>query len=116
MTRQAESSRDTKETKISISVEVDGNGTSDCSTGIPFFDHMLDQIGRHGGLDLYVRTEGDLEIAREAYHTSTGTYPVKLAPPPPLPKLPANLAAATGEERHNLSVGNARAKIGRRFG
>ncbi|MEI2639641.1 MAG: imidazoleglycerol-phosphate dehydratase HisB [Microthrixaceae bacterium] len=71
MTRQAESSRDTKETKISISLEVDGNGTSDCSTGIPFFDHMLDQIGRHGGLDLYVRTEGDLEI--DAHHTVEDT-------------------------------------------
>lgn len=71
MTRQAESSRDTKETKISISVEVDGNGTSDCFTGIPFFDHMLDQIGRHGGLDLYVRTEGDLEI--DAHHTVEDT-------------------------------------------
>ncbi len=71
MSRYATSSRSTKETQISISVEIDGKGTTDCSTGLPFFDHMLDQLGRHGGLDLQVKATGDLEI--DAHHTVEDT-------------------------------------------
>ena len=66
MSRTAERSRTTKETDIDISIDLDG-GSVDCSTGIPFFDHMLDQIGRHGGFGLKVHAKGDLEI--DAHHT-----------------------------------------------
>lgn len=71
MSRHASSSRDTKETRIEIELEIDGTGTTDCSTGIPFFDHMLDQIGRHGNLDLRIHTDGDLDI--DAHHTVEDT-------------------------------------------
>ena len=53
--RSAASSRTTKETSIDVSIDIDGTGTTDIATGIPFYDHMLDQIGRHGGFDLVVR-------------------------------------------------------------
>jgi imidazoleglycerol-phosphate dehydratase len=59
--------RDTKETRIEVRVDLDGTGTSAVATGVPFFDHMLDQLGRHGRLDLTVRADGDLEI--DAHHT-----------------------------------------------
>lgn len=65
--RRARSQRTTKETDITVSVDVDGSGRTDCHTGLPFFDHMLDQLGRHGGMDLEVRATGDLEI--DAHHT-----------------------------------------------
>lgn len=71
MSRYASSSRSTKETQISISVEIDGKGTTDCSTGLPFFDHMLDQLGRHGGLDLEIKATGDLQI--DSHHTVEDT-------------------------------------------
>jgi imidazoleglycerol-phosphate dehydratase len=59
--------RATAETTIHLEVALDGSGTVDVSTGLPFFDHMLAQLGRHGGLDLTVRAEGHLEI--DAHHT-----------------------------------------------
>lgn len=71
MSRTASNSRTTKETDISISVDIDGQGRTDCSTGLPFFDHMLDQLGRHGGMDLTVAATGDLEI--DAHHTVEDT-------------------------------------------
>ena len=52
MSRTATLSRETKETKVSVTIDLDGTGTTDVSTGLPFFDHMLDQLGRHGGFDL----------------------------------------------------------------
>ena len=67
MTRFASTQRTTKETDISIELDVDGAGITEVSTGIPFFDHMLSQLGRHGGMDLQVRAVGDLEI--DAHHT-----------------------------------------------
>ncbi len=67
MSRRAEQTRRTAETSISISLEIDGNGHADISTGLPFFDHMLDQLGRHGGFDLVVEASGDIEI--DAHHT-----------------------------------------------
>ncbi len=67
MSRSASTQRTTKETSIDIAVELDGSGVTDVSTGIPFFDHMLDQLGRHGGFDLKIHAEGDLEI--DAHHT-----------------------------------------------
>lgn len=67
MSRTATRERTTKETSISISIDLDGSGTTDVSTGIPFYDHMLDQLGRHGGFDLVVEAEGDLHI--DTHHT-----------------------------------------------
>ena len=67
MSRTASRSRSTKETAIDVVIELDGSGTTDVSTGIPFYDHMLDQLGRHGGFDLRVRAEGDLHI--DTHHT-----------------------------------------------
>lgn len=66
-TRTASRSRTTKETSIEISIDLDGTGRTDISTGIPFYDHMLDQIGRHGGFDLTVKAQGDLHI--DTHHT-----------------------------------------------
>ena len=67
MSRIGTVERTTKETTIRVVVDLDGEGTSNISTGVPFFDHMLDQLGRHGRLDLTVEAEGDLEI--DAHHT-----------------------------------------------
>ena len=65
--RRASIRRDTKETKIGVSVDLDGTGTSKISTGIGFFDHMLDQIARHGTIDLDIDAQGDLHI--DGHHT-----------------------------------------------
>ncbi|MGD9539531.1 imidazoleglycerol-phosphate dehydratase HisB [Methylocystis sp.] len=65
--RSATIERNTKETKISVAVDLDGAGRSEISTGLGFFDHMLDQIARHAPLDLTVRAEGDLYI--DGHHT-----------------------------------------------
>ena len=66
-TRTATRSRTTKETAITLSIDLDGSGATDVSTGIPFYDHMLDQLGRHGGFDLTVAATGDLHI--DTHHT-----------------------------------------------
>jgi imidazoleglycerol-phosphate dehydratase len=63
--------RSTKETDIEIRLDLDGTGRTDVSTGVPFFDHMLSQLGRHGGFDLDVRAKGDLEV--DAHHTVEDT-------------------------------------------
>ena len=65
--RAASQTRTTKETDIAISLDVDGSGSVTVSTGIPFYDHMLSQLGRHGGFDLTITATGDLEI--DAHHT-----------------------------------------------
>ena len=65
--RTASRSRSTKETAIAVELLVDGSGQSDVTTGIPFFDHMLAQLGKHGGFDLRVSCQGDLEI--DTHHT-----------------------------------------------
>jgi imidazoleglycerol-phosphate dehydratase len=65
--RQAKIERNTNETKIVVEVELDGSGRATLATGIPFLDHMLDQVARHGMIDLMVRAEGDLHI--DAHHT-----------------------------------------------
>ena len=65
--RSAEVTRDTAETKIKVRLNLDGTGVSKLATGIGFFDHMLDQIARHGLIDLEVRAEGDLHI--DGHHT-----------------------------------------------
>jgi imidazoleglycerol-phosphate dehydratase len=65
--RKAEIQRDTKETQVFVALDLDGRGKASLASGIPFLDHMLDQLARHGGLDLTVRAKGDLEI--DAHHT-----------------------------------------------
>ena len=71
MARTAQISRTTKETSIEVSITLDGPARSDVSTGIPFFDHMLDQLARHGGFDLVVKATGDLHI--DTHHTIEDT-------------------------------------------
>lgn len=65
--RTAEISRDTKETQITLSINLDGTGESSIDTGIPFFDHMLDLFARHGLFDLTVKATGDIEV--DYHHT-----------------------------------------------
>lgn len=65
--RTAEVERNTLETQITVSINLDGVGTSFFATGVPFLDHMMDQIARHGLIDIDVRAKGDLEI--DAHHT-----------------------------------------------
>lgn len=65
--RSATRSRVTKETAIEVSLALDGEGTAEVSTGIPFFDHMVSQLGRHGGWDLAVVARGDLAV--DTHHT-----------------------------------------------
>jgi len=63
--------RITKETSVLVELDLDGSGTADVSTGVPFFDHMLSQLAKHGLLDLSVRTTGDIEV--DAHHTVEDT-------------------------------------------
>jgi len=65
--RQAKIQRDTKETRVAVDIDVDGTGDLQVSTGIPFFDHMLEQLGKHAGLDLTIEASGDLEV--DLHHT-----------------------------------------------
>ncbi len=65
--RTATTERNTAETKITVSVNLDGQGRAALATGVPFLDHMLDQVARHGMLDLEIKAKGDLHI--DAHHT-----------------------------------------------
>jgi imidazoleglycerol-phosphate dehydratase len=67
MTRNASISRATKETSISCELEIDGSGQATVSTGLPFYDHMLDQLARHGNFDLTIHAAGDLQV--DGHHT-----------------------------------------------
>ena len=69
--RTARVERVTRETQILVELGLDGTGLTEVSTGVPFFDHMLAQLGKHGSLDLTVRTKGDTEI--DAHHTVEDT-------------------------------------------
>jgi imidazoleglycerol-phosphate dehydratase len=67
MARSSNVSRTTKETDVSVDLRLDGQGTSEADTGLPFFDHMLQQLGKHAGWDLSVTSKGDLDV--DGHHT-----------------------------------------------
>ena len=67
MSRAATRKRETKETTVEVTLDLDGSGTTDVDTGLPFFDHMVSQLGKHGGFDLTVRAQGDLQV--DTHHT-----------------------------------------------
>jgi imidazoleglycerol-phosphate dehydratase len=67
MARSAKVSRTTKETDVSVELNLDGKGSSEADTGLPFFDHMLQQLGKHAGWDLSVTSKGDLDV--DGHHT-----------------------------------------------
>ena len=67
MSRTASVTRITKETDVSVQLDLDGSGQSTAETGIPFFDHMLQQLGKHAGWDLHVTCKGDLQV--DGHHT-----------------------------------------------
>jgi imidazoleglycerol-phosphate dehydratase len=71
VSRTARVTRTTKESDVLVELDLDGTGTTDVDTGVPFFDHMLSQLGRHGGFDLTVRASGDLPV--DAHHTVEDT-------------------------------------------
>jgi imidazoleglycerol-phosphate dehydratase len=71
MNRVGEINRTTKETSIRCRLEVDGSGSSTVHTGLPFYDHMIDQLARHGGFDLDLHCEGDLHV--DGHHTVEDT-------------------------------------------
>ena len=65
--RKAAVKRDTRETRISVTVDLDGTGRAELHTPVPFLDHMLDQVARHGMIDIELQAEGDIHI--DAHHT-----------------------------------------------
>jgi len=69
--RRAQITRSTKEVTVDVTLALDGTGIAKAKTGIPFFDHMLEQLGKHAGFDLTVRTKGDLDV--DAHHTVEDT-------------------------------------------
>jgi imidazoleglycerol-phosphate dehydratase len=71
LARVGRAERTTKETSVLVEINLDGTGKADISTGVGFYDHMLDQLGRHGLFDLSVKTEGDLHI--DSHHTIEDT-------------------------------------------
>ncbi|CAO5241380.1 MULTISPECIES: imidazoleglycerol-phosphate dehydratase HisB [unclassified Frankia] len=71
MARTARIARKTLESDVLVELDLDGTGVATSDTGVPFFDHMMSQIGKHGGFDLTVRTRGDLHI--DAHHTVEDT-------------------------------------------
>jgi imidazoleglycerol-phosphate dehydratase len=95
VTRTATVERVTAETKVSVTVDLDGAGTADVSTGVGFYDHMLSQLAKHGGFDLRVSTVGDLEV--DAHHTVEDTA---LA-------LGAAVAEALGDKKGVVRFGSA---------
>lgn len=69
--RRARVERSTAESSVLVELDLDGTGAAEVTTGVPFFDHMLSQLGRHAGVDLVVRTDGDIEV--DAHHTVEDT-------------------------------------------
>jgi imidazoleglycerol-phosphate dehydratase len=70
-TRQSHQHRETKETTVDVVLDLDGSGEASAETGIPFLDHMLEQLGKHAGFDLRIEAQGDLEI--DLHHTVEDT-------------------------------------------
>lgn len=71
MTRVGTVDRETKESRVRVRLDIDGTGQASVSTGVPFYDHMLAQLGKHGGFDLAVETRGDLDV--DAHHSVEDT-------------------------------------------
>ncbi|MEY4322651.1 MAG: Imidazoleglycerol-phosphate dehydratase [Actinomycetota bacterium] len=71
MSRTARIERTTKESAVVLELNLDGTGQIDIETGVPFYDHMMSQLGKHGGFDLYIRTKGDTHI--DSHHTVEDT-------------------------------------------
>jgi imidazoleglycerol-phosphate dehydratase len=71
VSRGASRQRTTKETDVAVTIDLDGAGRTDVATGLPFYDHMLEQLGRHGGFDLTVKATGDLHV--DSHHTVEDT-------------------------------------------
>ena len=71
MSRNAIVERSTKESSVKVSLSIDGTGSIDVNTGVPFFDHMISQLGKHAGFDLKVETRGDVEV--DSHHTVEDT-------------------------------------------
>ncbi len=71
MSRKAIVERSTKESSVKVSLSIDGTGSIDVNTGVPFFDHMISQLGKHAGFDLKVETRGDVEV--DSHHTVEDT-------------------------------------------
>jgi imidazoleglycerol-phosphate dehydratase len=71
VSRTARIERETKESKVVVELDLDGGGRVDVSTGVPFYDHMLDQLGRHGLFDLTIRAQGDVDV--DVHHTVEDT-------------------------------------------
>ena len=69
--RTARVERTTKESSVLVEVNLDGNGTVSVETGVPFFDHMMSQLGKHSGIDLTIKTKGDVEV--DSHHTVEDT-------------------------------------------
>ena len=71
MARIAKVDRSTKESEVKVELNLDGTGKISVQTGVPFFDHMISQLGKHGGFDLTVSTKGDVEV--DSHHTVEDT-------------------------------------------
>ncbi len=71
MARFARVERTTKESDVRVELELDGSGRTDIATGVPFYDHMMTQIGKHAGFDLVIATTGDIEV--DSHHTVEDT-------------------------------------------
>jgi imidazoleglycerol-phosphate dehydratase len=71
MSRVATRQRTTRESDVTVTLDLDGSGRTDIATGLPFYDHMLEQLGRHGGFDLVVKASGDVHV--DSHHTVEDT-------------------------------------------
>lgn len=71
MARVAKVERSTKESQVNVELNIDGTGKIDVETGVPFFDHMISQLGKHAGFDLTVKTKGDVDV--DSHHTVEDT-------------------------------------------
>ena len=75
LSRQAQVARKSKETQLSARIDLDGRGRSEVATGLPFLDHMLEQVARYGGFDLRLRGAGDMHVDPHHLVEDAGNYP-----------------------------------------